>query len=137
MELPELTPLMRQFPPDLPEKYSKLLIDTIQRNCIDEFDTIIQETNLPEKLDQLNDLTSSAPGFDVSMASFEFRHADPEAVKQAIVRQFKQREVELLREMLARLERENERLEERDRAAVEQLRSVDEQIEKGKRPMTG
>jgi septal ring factor EnvC (AmiA/AmiB activator) len=124
---------MRQFPSGLAEKYSKMLIDTIQRNCLDEFETIIQETNLTEKLDQLDDLTASATGFDLSMASFEFRHADPEVVKRAIVRQVKQREIELLREMLENLEEENEKLEERNRTAVKRLQKIEREIDDGKR----
>jgi Rad3-related DNA helicase len=133
MELTELAPLMRQFPSGLADKYSQMLIDTIQRNCMDEFETIIQETNLTEKLDQLDDLTASATGFDVSMASFDFRHADPDVVKRAIVRQVKQREIELLKEMLGALEKENAGLEERNSAAVERLRQIDGRIEESKR----
>jgi hypothetical protein len=137
MEVSELKPLMQQFPPDLPEKYSKMLIDTIQRNCIDEFETIIQETNLTEKLDQLDDLAASASGFDVSMASFEFRHADPETVKRVITRQVKQQEIELLQEMLEGLEKENQALEMRNRNAVELLRRSDKQIEDARRQLVG
>jgi hypothetical protein len=133
MEVSELRPLMQQFPPDLPEKFSRMLIETIQRNCMDEFETIIKERNLAAKLDQLDDLAASAAGFDVSMASFEFKHADPESVKRAIVRQVKQREVELLREMLDGLDGENEELEERNRQAAERLRREEKQIEEARK----
>jgi hypothetical protein len=88
---------MKQFPAGLAERYSQMWIGAIQRHCLNEFDTIIQETSITEKLDQLDGLVAGASGFDVSMASFEFKHADPEFVKHAIVRQVKQREVLLLR----------------------------------------
>jgi hypothetical protein len=129
MEMSELAPLMGQFPAGLAERYSQLLIGTIQRNCLDEFDAIIQETNISEKLDLLDGLAARASGFDVSAASFDFKHADPEFVKHAIVRRVKQREVLLLRGMREDLERENARLAERDRAAAERLRRVERQIE--------
>jgi hypothetical protein len=38
-----------------------MLIATVGRNCIDEFETIIQETNLTEELDQLDDLVAAPP----------------------------------------------------------------------------
>jgi hypothetical protein len=73
-----------------------MLIDTIQRNCIDEFETVIHETNLTEKLDQFDDLAASASGFDGTIATFGFRQADPETVKRVITPQVKPQEIELL-----------------------------------------
>jgi hypothetical protein len=133
LDATELEPLMTQFPRGLPAQYSQMLVTSIRRNCLDEFEAILTETNLVEKLDQLDDLIVRSSGFDVSMAAFKFRRADPEAVKQTIMNRAKQNEIDRLRKMAQQLRAQNEELEARENEAREWLRRAEARIDEARR----
>jgi hypothetical protein len=133
LDVNELEPLMKQFPRGLAAQYSQMLITSIRRNCLDEFEAILTETNLVEKLDQLDDLIVRSSGFDVSMAAFEFHRADPEAVKQTILNRAKQNEIDRLRKIVEQFREENGKLEARESEARERLRRAKAQIDEARR----
>lgn len=128
MEPDELAKLMHNFPKDLPQTYSQLFTTAIRNNCVAEFEKIIEERGLTEKLDRLDDLVAQKRGFEVSMQAFEFKPSDPEVVKRAIVNKAKRQEIENLQRVLQSLRVDNERLAEQEEATRRQLELADQKI---------
>lgn len=128
MEPEELEKLMQNFPKDLPQTYSQLFTTAIRNNCVAEFEKIIEERGLTEKLDRLDDLVAQKRGFEVSMEAFEFKPSDPEAVKRAIVNKAKRQEIENLQRVLHGLRAENDRLAEREEETRRRLEAAEQRI---------
>jgi hypothetical protein len=130
MSAANLSSLMTGFPKDFnPESYSDMLIGGITQNCLAEFETIIGERNLAEKVDRLDDLIAQGRGYDVNMAAFEFRPTDPDVVRKAIIADAKRQEIDSLKRLLSGLQSENEDLEKLAAEEEQQMASLREQIQ--------
>ena len=110
-------------------KFSQLLTKSIIQNSSDEFDTIINEKNLPEKLDKLDDIIQNNFGFQVDMTAFSFNPQDPEQIKRNIVNITKKEEINRLKNIIYSLELENNNLKEIEFNSRNSLQDNIEKIE--------
>lgn len=133
----ELEPMLKQFPKNTAETFSNFAINSIKENCMGEFQTIIDEKNVEERLSNLDHLISQSQGFEVNMNAFNFSPVDPEVLKQKVVDGAKKQEIQKMQDLLNQLNQQvqertqlKESLERQHQQAEEEMQNVLERIKK-------
>ena len=92
----------------------KLVSQEIENNIKQEFDKILKEKRIIEKLNKLDDLNNNKNLFKLDKNAFEFEPHDPENIRRSIVTSAKYQEILKLRVVLENLEKTNQELTKTD-----------------------
>ena len=110
-------------------KISEILLKSISTNCKAEFDVILDERQLTDKLNFLDELRESSSNHNqINMKAFECSPRDPKEVQKLVEIQAKREHLKKLQQMFAGLKSRNNELKNEEQRLVSEIDSSKEKL---------
>ena len=128
MQAESLQNISKVFDESKASRYSDIMIQNVSSNSTQEFQEILQENHVFEKLEKLDELKQT-DGLSVNMKSFTFTPATPEVVSSQVIYKAKEEYVKRLKQILISLNQKIEELEPRQKEAQIKVQKANEKIQ--------
>ena len=123
-----LQQISNEFDQNKANRYSNIMIQTVSSNSAQEFQEIIEENHVFEKLAKLDELKQS-DGLSVNMKSFSFTPAPPEEVASRVVYNAKLEYIQKLKTILSSMDEKIQELEPRAENAQKRVEQAYEKCQ--------
>lgn len=124
----KMAALSPKLTPEMAKQFSDALNRTISNNCQSEFQDILEEKNVSEKLELLDRLKSS-DALQVNMKAFAFTPQDPNMIKEQVIHNAKKAYINKLKYILNDLNTRIDELTPRDVDAIKRARDAQARVE--------
>ena len=131
MQAKSLESISNEFDSSKASRYSDIMIQTVSANSTQEFQEIIEENQVFEKLAKLDELKQS-DGLSVNMKSFSFTPATPENMASRVIYNAKLEYIQKLKTVLSSLDQKIEELEPRAAEAQKRVEESNARIQQTK-----
>lgn len=129
MNAENITSLIPELSRQDSNKISEILLKSISTNCKAEFDVILDERNLVDKLNFLDELRETSINHNqINMKAFECSQRDPKEVQKLVEIQAKREHLKKLQQMYSNLESRNNELKNEEQKLISEIDSSKEKL---------